>query len=553
MSFWRQAAFCLAAFYAFLCCGLAVAQDRDLIDDLPRARPALPRDVLINDLPPVAGVIKGAPPPKTPLEQFRERLEQELNFVGRACQLSPEEREALGKAGDEIVERFKPLLEKQPPAAHGERMVALNNGQVVVLDARGGVQTLIPDRLLQAQVDIAVQGSLTAKRLATLEAQRERLEQKARQAHVLGLLAAVDDAMLLTDEERQRLAAYLDANWKAVWGQVVSGSQLTAPGATPLQTGKARGLGGVFDLFDADLEPILRPAQVAAWREMRALRIVNSPVLPNGVLWKGRNILVQGAARARIVRNANGQNVLIREGGAAAPVQVPIQGGLAVNGRRPFAAADPAENPNLPVFKPAKELTLLLNLLVENAALAGGLTDEQRETLLLAGMLDIRRYAAEREQEWQEMLQHADVAPGNRHIAVRAETAAASNPFAEATSRFRKALASRLSEEQLARLAEVERKRRELRREAAVASVVREFDEVAKLTSKQWNALADALRRRLPPLSGAATQDDSLSEALACMSGLGKTDLQPIVDEDQWPAAEQKLIELKQTAARLQP
>ena len=532
------------------CCAAAKAQQQ-----AQRNLGPLPRDVLINDLRGAPQVI-GVAAPKTSFEQFCERLDGELGFIARACRLPPDERAKLDEVRGVIVERFKPLLERQagPAVAGGaERMVAVN-GQVVILNARGAAEVLVPDRIIQSQVELAVETVLSKERRAALAAERKRMEERSQQAHVLALAAAVDEAMLLRDDQLQRLSDYLYDNWRLVWGQVAA-SQLSAPRATPLQSAKARGLGGVFDLFDADLEPLLRPAQMAAWREMRTLR-VDTPVqeidLPNGLLLKDGRIVAQGAGALRVFRNANGEGVLIQQGGAKVRLMLPIQPAPAAKAE-PAAEAERASPNHPPVVEPPKELAMLLELLVEDAASAAGLSEPERETLLLAGKLDINRYRAERETELRERFEHADEAPGNEKPRVQAETAAAWNPFTDAKSRFRKALASRLSAEQQKRLTEVERKRRQRGREAAVQALVREFDERARLTTEQWDALADALQRRLPPVSGEGAEPNASRDALVCIGHVGGAEIRRILDEDQWPAAEQKLKEFKQMAARLQP
>jgi hypothetical protein len=85
-----------------------------------------------------------------------------------------------------------------------------------------------------------------------------------------------------------------------------------------------------------------------------------------------------------------------------------------------------------------------------------------------------------------------------------------------------------------------------------VQALVREFDERARLTSEQWELLADALRRRLPPLSGDGAEAGAGRDALVCIGHVGDAEIRRIFDLDQWPAAAQKLKELKQVAARLQ-
>ena len=256
---------------AITCCCRAAKAQQDELNKLPTLR----QNVLINDLPGAPQVV-GVAAPKTSFEQFCERLDGELGFVARACRLTQDERAKLDEVRGVILGRFKPLLDRQegPAVAGGaERMVAVN-GQVVILNARGAAQVLIPDRIIQSQVELAVETVLSKERRAALAAVRKRMEEKSRQAHVLALAAAVDEAMLLTDEQLERLSEYLADNWRPVWGQVAAG-QLSSPRATPLQSAKARGLGGVFDLFDADLEPLLRPAQMAAWRRCARCELIN--------------------------------------------------------------------------------------------------------------------------------------------------------------------------------------------------------------------------------------------------------------------------------------
>lgn len=543
----RSPALWAALLAVLCCCPIAAAQEP--------GRPQ-PGGVLINDLPEAQEANMMAPV-KSPFEEFSARLDRELNFVGRACRLSPEERKSLDAVRDEIIAQFKPLLERQAPAGRaqaggGVQRMAAVNGQVVVINPAGVAEFLIPDRIIHAQVDLAVNASLPKERLAALEAERKRLEHKLQQAHVLALLAAIDEAMLLSDEQRQRFHAYLEANWRPVWGQLVPGGLISAFGATPLQTAKARGLGGAFDLFDADLEPLLNPVQIAAWREMRTLRL-DVPLFAQ--------VADRRAIVLRRIRIAPG--AAIAQGGvapaavppAAAPravVQVPIQRAQPAAGGRPLAEAELATPAQPPIVDPPKELSLLLDLLVEHVASAAELSPQQRETLLLAGKLDILHYRKQREEQAREAFERADEAPGNQRRRNQTESLAASNPFAAADSRFRKAIASRLSAEQTARRAAVERRRRQMRRETVIQSLAAEFGEAAKLTAAQQDALAAelaaALDEQLPPDADEALETDSQSLALACITNLGRQELRPLVEDDQWDAIERKLVELSRIA-----
>lgn len=473
---------------------------------------------------------------KTEVEQFRESAERELNFISRACPLAPEERQALDKALAKMNDEVESLLSKQARDKNvqlkGVQRMAAVNGGIVALDARGDLKTFSPGALACAQIEVAVRDALSKESLAKLEAERERRKKRAQAAGALAVLAAIDEAVLLDGGQVEAFRDYLGDNGTPVRVQLAAIKSARAA-ATPLQMAKARLLGIVVDRLDVSFARSLRPAQFAIWCELSEWRRImreSNAQQPKRVV-----------ARRRIV---DGKLVVEAVAPGNSP---PAQLARAALDERTLAEQDRAETVSAPVLEPPWELTLLLNLLVEDAAAAAQLSDAERETLLLAGKLDLSRYCSERESTLRDLLQESPDALRDRQLARQAETAATRNPFAAADSRFRKALASRLDQEQLARLAEADRKRRELRREAAVQSLVRQLDEVAKLTSAQWDALAAEIRRR-QELSAAEVADDFQSELDACVSWIAKTDLQPILAADQWPAAEQKLIELKRAA-----
>jgi hypothetical protein len=93
--------------------------------------------------------------------------------------LTPDELAKLDEVRGVILGRFKPLLDRQagPAVAGGaERMVAVN-GQVVILNARGAAELLVPDRIIQSQVELAAETVLSKERRAALAAERQRMEE----------------------------------------------------------------------------------------------------------------------------------------------------------------------------------------------------------------------------------------------------------------------------------------------------------------------------------------------------------------------------------------
>ena len=527
----------LTAMISVVCwCGLAGGLARGQQPGRPRMQ-----GVLINNLSGVRPILPEASPavqPGTEFEAFREHVDRELLFIGRACPLTADERHALAEAHSALLDTFKSLFAEQPGNVQlkfgGARRVGAFNGRVVAFDAHGRRQADFLDRLARAQIEAVVQDSLSKESLAKLEAERVRFERRVEAADVLALLAVMDEAVLLDARQIATFRDFLEPAWHPVWGQVAA-NRVTGRLATPLQTAGARHLGELFDQLDAHLTKYLREGQREFWREMGPRQQASRAAHARMLALESKRVV------KRSVRNADGQLVVVDHIVRVAPAQPPRP-------QRAAAEQQAADTGEAPAVSPPRELTLLLDLLVEDVVAMGQLSDAEREILLLAGKLDLGRYCAEEEARARETLRPAQDEQRNQQLPVQqSEIAATRNPFAAADSRFRKALASRLDQEQLARLAAADRKRRELRREAAVQSLVRQLDEAAKLTSAQWDALAVAIRRR-QELSAAAVADDFQSESDACVSWIAKTDLQPIVDADQWPAVEQKLIELKRVA-----
>lgn len=534
----------LAAMISAVCwCGFADAQEPGrprmqgvLVDDL-RGKAKVNEDaveeMLAEELV-MQLVAADAAPPNTELERCREQIDVELRFIARALTLTPDERQLLNEVGEELSQVIAGALAKRAakvqPRIVGPRQAPRVERRFVPPGALR--QGFFSDEEVRQAVDVAIGGHLSSEILAKLEAEREHLGDRIQVAGVLALLSAMDEAILLDARQRGVFRDFLEPNWQPVWRHFAS-NRVLGSAATPLQAAKARSLGSLISDLDQHLARTLRQAQLDIWRELDVRRQVQQAFKQQEV----KRVVV------RRMREADGKVVeqIVRVVPPPARQAAPaLVGFIAPEQLRPSIA-------NAPAVESPKELTLLLNLLVEDAAATGRLSDEQRETLLLAGKLDLGRYCAEKEARLRDLFQEAPDALRNRQLALQADSAATENPFAAAGSRFRKALASRLDEEQLARLAEADRKRRELRREAAVQSIVRQLDEAAKLTTAQWDALADAIRRR-QQLSAAAVADDFQSESDACASWLAKADLQPIVDADQWPAVEQKLIELKRVA-----
>ena len=140
------------------------------------------------------------------LPQFQPLVKAEQAFVQRACGLNKEQRAQIAKEGDGCL---KAATRKY---ALAQNQLMQGRGVLVMPDPRG---------LVQQQM-----ASIVKSKLRPEQAEQYRQECDKRAAHrkdmaVRNLVALLDEHLLLTSEQRDKLVESLTSNWQDAWAQSV--------------------------------------------------------------------------------------------------------------------------------------------------------------------------------------------------------------------------------------------------------------------------------------------------------------------------------------------
>ena len=162
-------------------------------------------DALVEDVDP--NVVKLE---KQYLQQFQPLMKAELSFIQRVCQLTKDEHTQIGAARRRCLN-----------AAVRKYAIAQN-------DVRRGRRRVVGDRspampdprkLVQEQL-----ASLAKQKLRPEQAKRYLEELDKRAAHrkrvaIRSLVARLDEELVLTTKQREKLLKSLSTNWQDAWGQ----------------------------------------------------------------------------------------------------------------------------------------------------------------------------------------------------------------------------------------------------------------------------------------------------------------------------------------------
>lgn len=170
---------------------------------------------------------------------YRPNVDLEVGFVSRICRLPADERKLLEQAA---AQNFKRLVARywggaRPSQTDEADEEAGNPGDIVrqCLDRSLTELAWPPERLAGYRQELA-----------------ERAKDR-KYACLRMLVAHLDDQLVLTSQQRKRLAAALDAGWQAGWEDYFDSMYFE----------------GVLQELPRDLpQGILRPAQRALWKEM---------------------------------------------------------------------------------------------------------------------------------------------------------------------------------------------------------------------------------------------------------------------------------------------
>ncbi|MGH7136355.1 MAG: hypothetical protein ACREHD_11485 [Pirellulales bacterium] len=190
---------------------------------------------------------------------------------------------------------------------------------------------------------------------------------------------------------------------------------------------------------------------------------------------------------------------------------------------------------DLPAQERERRLAEHLRMRIDFIDAACGLSPVQRDKLLLAGKLDVKRL--DEPAPLAQKQAPAELGLRVRRVRLPGGVSLPIAIFNEARSYFRKSVEGRLSEEQKQRLAAAERERRAFERQAIVAAAVIGFEHAALLTAEQCDALAEALNAALADDDHSDRLDDRLFWADG-MARLPEEKLRPLFADFQWPLAQ---------------
>ena len=179
------------------------------------------------------------------LPQFQPLVRAEQAFVQRACGLSKEQRAQIVKAGEECAKaavRKYALAQNQLRQGRGLRIA----GGVPVMPA--------PRGLVQQQMASIVQSKLRPEQAEQYRQECDKRAANRKDVAVRNLVTSLDECLMLTAEQRDKLMASLTANWQENWSH---STQMLLHGNQFLP-----------NIPDQHVVPFLNEMQTAAWRNI---------------------------------------------------------------------------------------------------------------------------------------------------------------------------------------------------------------------------------------------------------------------------------------------
>lgn len=141
------------------------------------------------------------------LPQFQSLLKPELAFIQRVCRLDKEQRDQIAKTADRRLR-----------LAVKEYVIALNN----MNQGRGRFRRQsMPDprKLVQRQLAKWVEQNLSTEQAEAYRQESDKRNEHRKHAAVLSLVAKLDEELVLTIEQREKLIESLSSNWQDAWLQ----------------------------------------------------------------------------------------------------------------------------------------------------------------------------------------------------------------------------------------------------------------------------------------------------------------------------------------------
>src|SRR5262245_10352310 len=138
--------------------------------------------------------------------QFRPMYRAEYYFVRRVCELSAEQRKQVAQAGERAVrESARRYAEVQQKMMQG--------------GWRPGTQAPEPKKVLEDVLSESVMGLLTSDQQARYKDELAKRVASRKQMALDNLVARLDQDLVLTSEQRDKLIESLASHWDDAWSQ----------------------------------------------------------------------------------------------------------------------------------------------------------------------------------------------------------------------------------------------------------------------------------------------------------------------------------------------
>ncbi|HEY2156246.1 MAG TPA: hypothetical protein VGH33_11490 [Isosphaeraceae bacterium] len=167
------------------------------------AKDAAVKEVIVRQAVPVQGNME--PQVRQFTQQFRPAMRAEYYFIRTVCAPTAEQRRLIARDGEKALrEASKAYAEVQG------RPVQFRNGRATYPD---------PRRLLEDGMAKAVKPILTPDQAAKYQAESEKRTADRRQAVITTLVAKLDQDLILSPEQREKIAAAMAEHWDDSWCQ----------------------------------------------------------------------------------------------------------------------------------------------------------------------------------------------------------------------------------------------------------------------------------------------------------------------------------------------
>ncbi|MGH7135396.1 MAG: S41 family peptidase, partial [Pirellulales bacterium] len=195
-------------------------------------------------------------PARADLDAVREAIEREVRYIARAGGLTHDESNLLAQEGAKAIARRRGSFAVEGDRVVRRHLVVVNGRKVLGAEESETLEQVARRELTQALKD------LDREAWEQFDAERERREERSRQSDVLTQVAALDEALLLTVEQRNEFCNLLSTRWFELCHGPASGDAHLDVVQLCMCATQAM---NEFSFPHAELEAVLRPSQIAAF------------------------------------------------------------------------------------------------------------------------------------------------------------------------------------------------------------------------------------------------------------------------------------------------